>query len=73
MARNTNCLVGMSCPQCKSKEPFKILVEAYATVYDDGTEDFEEATWLNESSCRCMTCHYLGTVDDFTNKRRKRS
>jgi hypothetical protein len=73
MDRNTNCLVGFSCPQCKSKEPFIIGVSAYATVYDDGTEDFEQVEWENKSECQCMTCHYLGTVDDFTNKRRKRS
>jgi hypothetical protein len=63
----------MSCPQCKSKEPFKISVTADATVYDDGTEDFENVEWENNAPCSCMTCHYGGPVDDFTNKRRKKS
>lgn len=71
--RNTNCLVGMSCPQCKSKEPFKIAVTAVATVHDDGTADFEDVEWEMQSQCSCMSCQYLGTVDDFTNKRRRKT
>ncbi len=63
---NENCLEGMQCPNCKSFGPFEIDVTAIATVSDNGTEDFREVDWNEDSPCWCPVCNHAGRVKTFT-------
>ena len=62
---NENCLKGLACPQCKSEGPFFIVGHAEFEVYDDGTSEFTDADWDDDSAMRCP-CGKRGTVKDFT-------
>ncbi len=63
---NENCLEGMRCPNpdCGSYGPFQIRAEASFTVADDGTDDYEDVEWSDESWCRCIECQHCATVKD---------
>jgi len=65
---NTNCLENMRCPNpdCDSEGPFEIRGEANFIVSDDGTGDYSDVEWWQDSSCCCMECQSSGTVKDFT-------
>lgn len=63
--RNDNCLDGMACPKCLHAEPFSIVVQAWALVFDDGVSDVREIEWTDDSPCKCGTCEYMGKVRDF--------
>jgi hypothetical protein len=67
--KNTNCLEGMACPECKSLGPFKIAVTSMATVTDDGTDEFEDIEWDDGSYCRCIECENDGIVENFKTKK----
>ena len=62
---NTNCLQGMKCPECGALEPFKIAISTIATVYDDGTEEFGDTEWDDDSYCECGSCSHSGIVEQF--------
>ena len=64
---NTNCLSGLSCPECESLGPFQVSVHAVAVVHDDGIDDATDHTWDDDSFCACMEsgCNFSGTVKDF--------
>ena len=63
---NTNCLENIRCPKCGQTESFKIAVTAWATVYDDGTDEFEDVGWNSESGIICTRCEESATLLDFT-------
>lgn len=63
--KNINNLVDMCCPECNQNDRFNIAVEAWASVTDDGTEDFSEVYWDDNSSCVCPDCGFTGKVGDF--------
>jgi hypothetical protein len=65
---NVNCLAGMRCPNpaCGSHGPFQIRGEASFTVTDDGTDDYENVEWYDDSRCRCNECQHCSTVKEFT-------
>ena len=65
---NTNCLKGMQCPECKSVGPFRIECTSLFTMYDDGTEDYEDVLYDGESYCHCPLCEHDGKIHDFTTK-----
>lgn len=69
---NSNCLEGMRCPNCRSREPFAIYGKAWFKVYDDGSDTFESLEWSSRASCRCEECGYLATVKAFQIKRKKK-
>jgi len=62
---NSNCLAGMKCPKCGSLEPFDIHAEVICKVYDDGTDEYGDVEWQDDSLCRCSKCNALGTVAGF--------
>ena len=62
---NTNILEGMQCPACKSDGPFKIQAKSMFTVYDDGTDDYGDVDWYDDSYCMCSDCDHSATVKDF--------
>ena len=67
--KNTNCLEGMRCPQCKALEPFDISVLCTAKVFDDGTEETHDMEWDDTNACSCPGCGHQGLVRDFKIKR----
>jgi len=63
---NTNCLEGMSCPDCGSEEPFRIQAEVTVKMYDSGSDNVDgDITWSGDNTCTCVECGYLGPVVDF--------
>jgi hypothetical protein len=62
---NTNCLDGMKCPKCGSEGPFKIAGTALFTVSDEGTEEYGDVEWDNNSYCHCPECDLDGIVYSF--------
>lgn len=62
---NENCLNGMQCPKCASKEPFYIEATTYALVYDSGSEEHRGLNWSEYSECCCKACDFNGKVRDF--------
>lgn len=63
--QNSNCLVGMRCPVCKSTGPFDIESNTMFRVYDDGTESHTDAEWDGNSATVCCKCHYFGNFLEF--------
>lgn len=63
---NTNCLEGIACPVCHSKEPFLIEMTATIQIWDDGTEAHGDTTWEDTSPITCCECGHEGVVKDFT-------
>ncbi len=62
---NENCLVGMSCPKCGQDAKFLIAARAWWEVTDDGTGEYEDVEWDDDTACICDGCHMNGTVKDF--------
>jgi len=62
---NVNCLEGIVCPNCKSLGPFSIVAQAVFVVTDDGTEEYSEVEWSDQSHIRCVDCNRDGTVGEF--------
>lgn len=62
---NVNCLVGMACPACETTGPFRIVVNAWATVTDGGVDALDEVAWDDDAPCRCAGCGHTGTVAAF--------
>lgn len=60
---NTNCLAGMSCPQCNSFGPYYISITTSVRVDDSGTTDYgHDKEWDDDSPCLCNDCGFEGTV-----------
>lgn len=64
---NTNCLLGMKCPECGQEKSFDIVATAVFTVYDDGTDDARNVEWDDSAYCYCTECNYEGNVGGFKN------
>jgi len=65
---NTNCLEGIACPKCESEGPFHIQAESLFSVSDDGTFEFGEVLWKDDSTIVCRDCGHRGTVREFSLK-----
>lgn len=63
---NDNVLQGIACPKCNSEGPFNIVATAmFLCVGDDGTGDYENVEWNEESDITCCSCSHNGIVEDF--------
>lgn len=62
---NYNCLEGIQCPECGNERSFHIVAEALFQVYDDGTADYEDVSWNDESVIVCDQCTCNGKVGEF--------
>ncbi len=62
---NTNCLEGMRCPNCKSEGPFDIYAHSTFVFTDDGTDEFGDVEWDDDSPCECKECNFEGIAGDF--------
>jgi hypothetical protein len=63
---NTNCLRNIKCPDCGYKDSFRIAATTIFTVTDDGTDDFGDVEWNDDSYAECLQCRRQGTVKDFS-------
>ena len=54
---NTNCLEGIQCPACGNEDRFRIAGKAFFTVTDDGTDDYGDVEWDDDSDAECAECH----------------
>ena len=62
---NNNVLAGMCCPKCKSEGPFAIQAQAEFVVSDDGTGEYSDVDWDDDSHTRCLACKHRGQVKNF--------
>jgi hypothetical protein len=62
---NINCLENIQCPACGNEESFRIAATAVFTVTDDGTDDYTDVQWADDSYAECAECHRQGTLKDF--------
>jgi hypothetical protein len=62
---NTNCLEGIKCPACGNEELFRIAATSMFTVTDDGTDDYADVQWDDDSYAECAECLRHGAVKDF--------
>lgn len=61
---NSNCLEDVQCPACSSEGPFNIVGTAWFFVTDDGTSEFRDVEWDDDSTCVCP-CGKRGPLRDF--------
>jgi uncharacterized protein (DUF2225 family) len=54
------------CPKCGERGPYAIEATSIFTVMQDGTDDYGDVEWSNDSVCVCTNCGFEGTVADFT-------
>jgi hypothetical protein len=62
---NTNCLADIKCPACGNEDSFRIAATSLFTVTDDGTDDYADVHWDDDSYADCPECHRHGTLRDF--------
>ena len=68
---NVNCLEGLRCPKCGGENSFGIGCKTFATVTDDGIDDYGDMEWDGESYMTCQNgggrdgCTFDGTVAEF--------
>ena len=62
---NTNCLVNIKCPDCGNEDRLRIAATAVFTVTDDGTDDYGDVEWDDNSYAECAERHRHGTLKDF--------
>jgi hypothetical protein len=62
---NTKCLENIQCPACGHEESFRIAATTMLTVTDDGTEDYRDTEWDDDSYAECPRCHRHGVLRDF--------
>ena len=64
---NENVLEGIRCPKCGSTARFNIWATALFTdVTDDGSTDFIDMQWDEESAITCVACKHEGIIETFT-------
>ena len=61
---NENCLEGMRCPKCGQADSFNIRVTACMDVTDDGTDNYSNVEWDDDSPVVCNEpdCQWEGEV-----------
>jgi hypothetical protein len=64
---NKNCLHGTRCPNCGSFGPFEILISMRVLLFDEGTDDADDASvhFDNSSPARCHHCDFKGKFGNF--------
>ncbi len=61
----TEGVAGMHCPTCGSAAPYSVTATCSMTMYQGGTELYEDVRWADDSACMCLVCGHLATVWDF--------
>ena len=62
---NENCLRNIACPKCGHERKFSIVASAVFVVTDDGTDEFQNVEWNDDSEIQCGDCGLFGKVRDF--------
>ncbi len=62
---NTNCLEGVRCPACGNEDRFRIVGKALFTVTDEGTDEFGDVEWDDDSFAECPDCGRDGPLKEF--------
>lgn len=63
---NSNCLEGISCPECGYEDEFRIVAECLAVVTDNGVEDHANNwSWKDASIISCPDCWHTARIRDF--------
>jgi hypothetical protein len=57
------------CPKCGERGPYHIEATSTFTVMADGTDDYGDVEWSDDSACECAQCGFDGIVADFTGSR----
>jgi Zn ribbon nucleic-acid-binding protein len=65
---NTNCLVGIKCPDCGNEDSFYIQSTAVMYVTDGGAECRGDTEWNDDSHTECPQCERSGKLADFRAK-----
>lgn len=65
---NDNCLNGLRCPKCKTREPLEIYAECRVVMYDDGSDTASEFEWDENSHINCPHCGHGGKASEFGEK-----
>ena len=68
---NTNCLKNIKCPDCGNEDRLRIAAMAVFMVTDDGTDDYGDVEWGDDSYAECPECHRHGTLKDFRTSARR--
>lgn len=61
----TECVAGMQCPVCGSQAPYSVAATCSMTVYQGGTEVYEDVRWTGDAACMCLVCGHVAKVRDF--------
>lgn len=62
---NISALEGKRCPKCGNEDKFELGVRVWATVLDDGIEDYEDPEWEEDAPARCSHCGHSDAWSDF--------
>lgn len=62
---NDNCLAGMQCPECESREPFVISAGCQVEMWDAGSEHAFEFEWDKNSWVMCKNCGHGAKAKEF--------
>jgi hypothetical protein len=62
---NTNCLQGISCPNCVQEDRFRIAAVISCLVTDGGSEPVGDHEWDGDSATHCPECGFNGKLKDF--------
>ena len=65
---NENVLEGIQCPHCNSQGPFVMFLRTwgYATVSDDGYDDYKTDGTDFDGPCKCCECEKHFNFMDFS-------
>jgi hypothetical protein len=55
----------MRCPKCESDEQIHVVCMTSALLTYDGTEEYGDSEWGQDSRACCEKCQYAGQVRDF--------
>jgi Zn ribbon nucleic-acid-binding protein len=59
---NSNCLLGIKCPDCGNEDRFYIQSTAVMYVTDDGAECRGDTEWNEDSHAECPQCERSGKL-----------
>lgn len=62
--QNSNCLIGMRCPQCRQVDRFYITGSSLFEMMDDGSVSHNDIEYGDDAYCRCPDCDWTGTVNE---------
>lgn len=65
---NTNCLEGLTCPNCGQGESFQVVATSVFTITDNGADDHTDVEYDDDSFAYCTQCDWEGKWGDLSKK-----